>query len=182
MSKVIKQMEMDALKHTFKDVRDLVVLSSDKLTCQIDYGMRAMLRKKKIHVQMVKNTLARRVFSELGMNTQSYWQGTTMVAWGGGSLAELSKDIDDLVKKNAKLLKVKGAISEGLEIDFKAALSMPTRAQAIGRVVSLAMSPASRLIGQLMAPGARISGQLKTLSEKTEATAEAAEAPAAAAV
>src|SRR5436189_4470312 len=129
MSKVIKKMEMDALKSTFKDVRDLVVLSSDKLTCQIDYGMRASLRKKKIHVQMVKNTLARRVFGELGMNVEKYWAGNTLIAWGGSSLAELSKDVDELVKKNAKLLKVKGAISEGQEIDFKVALSMPTRTE-----------------------------------------------------
>jgi large subunit ribosomal protein L10 len=178
MSKVIKQMEMDALKNTFKDVRDLVVLSSDKLTCQIDYGMRAALRKKKIHMQMVKNTLARRVFGELGMNVQKYWAGTTLVAWGGTSLAELSKDIDALVKKNNKLLKVKGAISEGQEIDFSVALSMPTRPEALGRVVSLALSPASRLISLLKAPGAHIAGQLKTLSEKTEKTEE----PAAAAV
>jgi len=176
MSKVIKQMEMDALKNTFKDVRDLVVLSSEKLTCQLDYGMRVALRKKKIHMQMVKNTLARRVFGELGMNVQKYWAGTTLVAWGGASLAELSKDTDALVKKSNKTLKVKGAISEGLEIDFGIALSMPTRPEAIGRVVSLAMSPASRLIGQLKAPGARISGQLKTLSEKVEKTEEAAAA------
>lgn len=180
MSKVIKKMEMDALKNTFKDVRDLVVLSSEKLSCQIDYGMRASFRKKKIHVQMVKNTLARRVFGELGMNVEKYWSGTTLVAWGGSSLAELSKDVDELVKKNAKLLKVKGAVSEGQEIDFKVALSMPTRTEAIGRVVNLALSPASRLIGQLKAPGANISGALKTLSERTEPAAAGAEPPVAA--
>jgi ribosomal protein L10 len=90
----------------------------------------------------------------------------------------LSKDIDALVKKNNKLLKVKGAISEGQEIEFRVALSMPTRSEALGRVISLALSPASRLIGQLKAPGARIAGQLKTMSEKTEAPAEAAPAAA----
>jgi len=180
MSKVIKKMELDALKNTFKDVRDMVVLSSEKLTCQIDYGMRASFRKKKIHVQMVKNSLARRVFGELGMNLDKYLAGTTLVAWGGTSLAELSKDIDELVKKNAKLLKVKGAVSEGQEIDFKTALSMPTREGAIGRVVSLALSPASRLIGQLKAPGANIAGALKTLAERTEAPAAEAEPPVAA--
>jgi large subunit ribosomal protein L10 len=177
MSKVIKQMEMDALKNTFKDVRDLVVLSSEKLNCQIDYGMRASLRKKNIHVQMVKNSLARRVFGDLGMNVQKCWAGTTIVAWGGTSLAELSKDIEALVKKNAKLLKVKTAVSEGQEIEFAVALSMPTRAQAIGRVVSLAMAPASRLIGQFKAPAARLASQLKTISEKSEPS----EQPAAAA-
>jgi large subunit ribosomal protein L10 len=178
MSKVIKQMEMDALKGTFKDVRDMVVLSSEKVSCQIDYGMRAALRKKNIHVQMVKNTLARRVFGDLGMKVESCWSGTTLVAWGGSSLAELSKDVDVFVKKNAKLLKVKTAVSEGLEIDFKIALSMPTRSEAIARVVGLALAPASRLVGQLAAPGARLASQLKTLSEKVEQAAEAAPAAA----
>ncbi|CAN5178717.1 hypothetical protein BH10PLA2_BH10PLA2_09400 [soil metagenome] len=178
MSKVIKQMEMDALKDAFKDVRDMVVLSSEKLTAQIDYGVRSALRKKNIRVQMVKNTLARRVFGDLGMNVSSCWSGVTLVAWGGTSLAELSKDVDALVKKNSKLLKVKAAVSEGLEIDFRIALSMPTRSEAIARVVGLALAPASRLVGQLNAPGARISSQLKTLSEKTETAEQPAEVAA----
>ena len=180
MSKVIKQMEMDALKSAFNGVRDMVVLSSEKLNCQIDYSMRAALRKKNIRVLMVKNTLARRVFDEMGMKVESCWQGTTLVAWGGTSLAELSKDIDVFVKKNAKLLKVKTAVSEGLEIEFRIALAMPTRSEAIARVVGLAMAPASRLVGQLTGPASRISGQLKTISEKVEAPAAAAEAPVAA--
>ena len=113
MSKVIKQMEMDALKNTFKDVRDLVVLSSNKLDCQGDYSLRAGLRKKHIHVQMVKNSLARRVFDELGMKVDEYWGGSTMLAWGSSSLADLSKELEAFVKKNEKTLKVKGAIAEG---------------------------------------------------------------------
>jgi large subunit ribosomal protein L10 len=177
MSKVIKQMEMDALKATFKDVRDLVVLSTTKLTCHTDHGVRSALRKKKIHVQVVKNSLARRVFSDLGMKVDKAWGGTTMFAWGAGSLAELSKDVEALVKKNDKVLKVKGAISEGLEIDFKTALAMPTRAEAIARVVGLALAPASRLVGQLNAAGVRVASQIKTLSEKA-APAETAAAPA----
>ncbi len=152
MSKVIKQMEMDALKATFKDVRDLVVLSSEKLTCQIDYGMRAMLRKKQIHVQMVKNTLARRVFSELGMNVQKYWAGTTLVFWGGASLAELSKDVDALVKKNNKLLKVKGAISEGQEIDFRTALIDADPGRSHRPRCWSGLEPGFALIAQLKAP------------------------------
>ena len=46
MSKVIKQLEMDALKHTFQDVRDLVVMSVSGVDCQADNRMRLSLRKK----------------------------------------------------------------------------------------------------------------------------------------
>jgi large subunit ribosomal protein L10 len=166
MSKVIKQMEMDALKNTFKDVRDLVVLTSTKLSCQGDYTLRASLRKKSIRVQMVKNSLAQRVFDELGMKVDQYWGGATLLAWGSTSLADLSKELEAFVKKNDKTLKVKGAIAEGQPVSFQAALKMPTRAEAAGRVVGLAMSPASRLLSQVAGPAATLASQLKTLSER----------------
>ena len=181
MSKAVKQMEMDALKQTFQDVRDLVVLSATRLNCQADYQMRAVLRKKNIRLQVVKNSLTHRVFDELGLRVDGCWEGPTLLAWGGTSLADLSKELDALVRKNDKILKVKTAVSEGQAIDFKKALAMPTRAEAIGRVVSLALSPASRLVSQVLGPAAQVAGPIKSLAEKTgeEAAAPAEAAPAA---
>lgn len=179
MSKVIKQMEMDALKQTFQDVRDLVILTASKVSCQEDTQMRAALRKKNIRLKVVKNSLARRAFDEIGMAIQKCWDGPTTLAWGANSLAELSKELEALTKKTDKI-KVKGAVSEGQEIDFKQALAMPTKAEAIGRVISLALSPATRLVSQILAPAAQIAGQIKTLSQRTpESPPEAAQAPAA---
>src|SRR5262245_13744578 len=126
MSKKIKQMEMAALKDTLKDVRDLVVLSPSGVSCHADNQMRLGLRKKQISLHVVKNSLTQRVFSELGLKVTNYWTGPTMLAWGAGSLSELSREIDALLKKNDKI-KVKGAISEGLEISFDQAKKMPTK-------------------------------------------------------
>ena len=42
MSKVIKQMQMDALKATFKDVKDLVVLSIKGVNSQAEGGWTLM--------------------------------------------------------------------------------------------------------------------------------------------
>src|SRR5579884_3290405 len=96
MSKQIKQMEMDALKETFGDVRELVLLSVSGLTSTADNQLRANLRKKNIRVQMVKNSLARRVFGDLGISIPQdspYWVGTTWMAWGPDSVAELSQEL-----------------------------------------------------------------------------------------
>src|SRR5207302_10329185 len=87
MSKQIKQMEMDALKTTFQDVRDLVILSVSKVSCQADTQMRTALRKKNIRLRVVKNSLARRVFDEMGMKVEKVWEGPTTLAWGANSLA-----------------------------------------------------------------------------------------------
>src|SRR6266849_2323059 len=113
MSKQIKQLEMDALKNAFAGVQDMVVLSSDKMDCQANTQLRAGLRKKNIHFMMVKNSLARRVFGELGIKaqTETFWVGSTVLAWGSSSLADLSKELDALLKKHSKVLRVKAAIS-----------------------------------------------------------------------
>src|SRR5262245_432998 len=97
MSKQIKQMEMDALKQAFQDVRDMVVLSVSGLNATADNQLRLGLRKKNIHLRVVKNSLARRVFTELGIKTSDpYWEGPTTLAWGAGSLADLSKEIEGI--------------------------------------------------------------------------------------
>src|SRR5947209_3070825 len=182
MSKVIKQMQMDALKGTFHEVRDLVVLSVKGLTAQADNQLRAALRKKKNRLQMVKNTYTRRVFGELGLHIPAdspYWAGTTVLAWGTSSVSELSRAIDTELKAPKTVAQykdkvtIKGAIVDGTPTRFDEALKMPTRTEAIGRVVMLAMSAGSRLVGQLLGPAGGVAGQIKTKSEeKTEEQTE----------
>src|SRR5262249_32953035 len=132
MSKQIKKMQMDALGQTFQGIRDMVLLSVQGLTCQQDNQLRNALRKKKIYLHVVKNSLAPAVFGQMGMNLTQVWGGPTTVAWGSGSLADLSKELDTLFKKNDKV-KFKGAVADGQEVTFDQALKMPTRAEAIGR-------------------------------------------------
>jgi large subunit ribosomal protein L10 len=167
MSKTIKQMEMDALGQTFRGVRDMVLLSVSGVNAQADNQMRLALRKKNIRLHVVKNSLARRVFNDLGFkaSTDSFWLGPTLIAWGHNSLKELSLEIDALIKKNDKI-KPKGAFADGQEVTFDQARKMLSKAEAIGRVVSLALSPAARLVSQIRAPAARVAGQIKTLREK----------------
>jgi len=188
MSKVIKQMEMDALKKDFQGVRDLVVLSVKGMTCQADQVFRANLRKKNIRVKVVKNSLTRKVFGEIGLNVgddSPYWVGPTTLVFGAGSVAELSQAVEGELKtpKIAALykdkVKVKGAIADGQEVPFEAALKMPTRAQAIGAVLAALLSPAASILGGLVSAGGQVAGQIQKISEKTELMA--GEAPVAAA-
>ena len=182
MSKVIKQMEMDALRGTFAGVRDLVVLSASKLSCLGEHTFRTTLRQKKIRLQMVKNSLARKVFREMDLHVADdspYWQKPTILAWGTSSVSELSRAIEGELKnpKHLALYKekvtIKGAIADGQPVSFDKALKMPTRTEAIARVVGLALSPGARLMSQVKGPGGTVVGQIKSIKDK-----EGAETPA----
>lgn len=180
MSKIIKQMAMDTMKTTFKDVRDLVLMHVVGLNAIDENKVRLGLRKKGVRLQMVKNSLARRVFGELGLTIDKVWEGNTTVAWGGASIAELSKEIEGIAKKHEKFIKVKTAVADGAQVPFAVALKMPTRMEAIGQVLNLALSPARRIAAALVGPAGIVSGQIKQVSEKKEEAAlEPAPAPAA---
>ncbi len=189
MSKVIKKMQMDALKHDFNGVRDMVLLNIVGLDAIAENHIRLGLRKKGIRLQLVKNSLARRVFKDLGLRVlveadakteKKRWTGSTTVAWGAASVAELSKEIEGVVKKYEKKMKVKTAVADGQEVPFATALKMPTKAEALGRVVMLALAPARRVAAQILGPGSQVCGQIKGIkdSKKDEVEAPAASPPA----
>jgi len=179
MSKAIKQLQMDTLMGAFKDVRDMVFIKIVGLDAVAENKVRLDLRKKGIRLHGVKNTLCRRVLGDMGMKVESPWAGPTAVAFGGSSIADLSKEIEAVVKKYDKKVTVKSAVADGTEVPFDVAIKMPTRAEAIGMVVTLALSPARRIAGALRGPAGIVSGQIKAISEKKEEAAAETPAPAA---
>jgi ribosomal protein L10 len=183
MSKVIKQMQMDSLKQIFGSVQDFVLLSISGLTAQQENGLRASLRKQKIRLFQVKNSLARIALDGAGIKIDKdspYWIGTTTFAWGAGSVAALSRSIDEQLTnpKTAPIykdkVKVKGAIAEGQPLGFAEAKTRPTREEALAAIVSTILGPASQIAGCLSGPAGQIASQIKTISEKKEEAAPAA--------
>jgi ribosomal protein L10 len=178
MSKVIKQMEMDALKNNLQGVRQFVFLSVTGLSAQTDHALRSGFRKKGVKVQMVKNSLTRLVFDQMGIKLPKdspYWAGTTWLTWGPESIADLAREVETLVVNDKKLkdkVKPKGAIDEGEPIPFEVARIRPTRAQALAAIVAAIVGPAGAIAGALTGPVSQVASQVQKIGEK------AGEAPA----
>ena len=176
MSKIVKQLEIDALATTFKGVRDLLLLTTDKVGSQLDFNTRKALRDKKVRLMMVKNSLARKVFEKQGVKVDDkFWSGTTLVAWGGDSIKDLSKTVDglikDIVKKDPKAAdkyKVKTAVADGQQVTMDAAMKMPTRLEAIGDLLGAILGPASELAACLIGPAGEVAGQIASIADKKE--------------
>ncbi len=168
MSKLVKEMQMNVLKETFQDVRDMVLISPGplKLNAISENKLRLDLRKKDIRLMLVKNTLARRVFGELGMELQDCWAGPTLVAWGSSSIANLSKELKDTLKPKDEKETFKSAVADGGQVTFKQALDLSTREEAIGRVMGLILSPGGNLLGSILGPGSQLQSQIKSLGEE----------------
>src|SRR5262245_42896655 len=169
MSKIVKQLQMDALKQSFKGVKNMVVLSSTKISGTAENQLRLALRRKNIRLQQVKNSLARKVFTDLGIELKDVWGGCTVFAWGPESVKELSKGLEgsfkDASKKDPKFgekVTVKTAIAEGQQVTFEQALKMPTRLEAIGEIVGSVLRPGSTLSALVMGPGGQVASQIES--------------------
>jgi large subunit ribosomal protein L10 len=183
MSKYIKQLEMNDLRMTFKGVRDLVLLSAEKLSAGDECAFRANLRKKNVRLKQVKNSLARKVFKELEFqipDDSPVWKKSTIIAWGPETVKELSQALDSELKnpKTATLYKdkvtIKTAVADGQTCKFEDALKMPTRLEVIGEIVGMILGPASALASCLTGPASQLASQIEKISEKKEESTAAA--------
>jgi large subunit ribosomal protein L10 len=171
MSKKIKEMELNALRTTFKGVKDMVLLQPLKLDSAADFEMRKKLRDKKIRVKMVKNSLVKKVFDENGVKVDA-GAGPTLLCWGAGSIKELSTAVDAILKdlkkdpKAPEKIKVKTAVAEGEPVTWEIAKTLPTRQEAIGGVIAAVLGPASQIAGCLTGPASQLAGILVAIEEK----------------
>ena len=180
MSKYVKEIMMDQLRSDLDGSKSLLILDLKGLDAISEHQLRRDLRKKAIKVRALKNTLARRVFSEMGMSGLSkYLEGPSVAIWGGAGVAELAKEVSTQVK-TLKKPEIKGGAVDGVVIgpdQVEDITKLPSREALIGRVVSLALAPAGRVVALANAPAGGLMSQLKTLSEDAASSEEEA-APA----
>lgn len=183
MSKYVKELMMDQLRSDLGSHRSVLIFDLKGLDAIAENKLRLELRKKQIQVRVLKNTLARKVFSELGMgDLGQFLSGPSVAAWGGAGVAELAKEVSTRVK-TLKKPEIKGGSVDGVLItaaQVEDITKLPSREELIGRVAGMALAPAQRVVSLANAPVSGLMGQLKTLAEKAEGDgeAEASAAPA----
>ena len=116
MSKYVKEMMMDQLRSELGDDRSVLIIDLKDLDAQAEFQLRRDLRKKSIKLKVLKNSLARRVFADLGIEGLSqYLTGASAAAWGGEGVAELAKEISQQVKTLKKPV-IKGGVVDGVVV------------------------------------------------------------------
>lgn len=183
MSKYVKELMMDQLRSDLGDARSMLVLDFKGLDAIAEHGFRMDLRKKSIRVRALKNSLARKVLSELGVEgLEQYLEGPSVLVWGGDGVAELAKEVSEQLKK-LKKPELKGGAIDGVVIgpeQVEDITKLPSREELIARIAALALAPAQRVVTLANAPIGSLASQLQAIAEGAEsAPAEAEAAPAA---
>ena len=163
------------MKEKFADIDDFLVIETKGVDGNANNEMRGVLKSKGIRLTTVKNALMRRALDGLGRTSavSLFLAGPCTVAYGGDSIVDVAKEMEDWSKK-IRSIGLKGAFIDGVAMDAKAAESlakMPNRAQLQGEIVALAKSPGANVAGAVGGPGGVIAGCIKSLIEKLEKAA-----------
>jgi large subunit ribosomal protein L10 len=169
MSKYVKELMMDQLRSDLDGSRSVLILDLKGLEANAEHQFRRDLRKKAIRLRVLKNSLARRVFSELGLDAlSSFLDGPSAIAWGGEGVAELAKEISTQVKK-LKKPEIKGGAVDGVVVgpeQVEEITKLPSREVLIGQVIGLLLGPARQALSVLSSPASTLAGQLEELAKR----------------
>ena len=173
MSKLIKNMLVDDLKGRLQGVGEVIVVSLGRLDAQKTTQLRQALRKKRISLQLVKNSLARR--ARLGTPLEPALEeaeGMLAIAWGGDDVVDLAKELDRLSGvKDFDGFECRGGALDGARLDagdVKKVAKWPTRVEQLSILSGQISSLAGTLAGQIVSAGGTLAGQISQRAEDLE--------------
>jgi ribosomal protein L10 len=176
MSKTVKNIIMRDYKTRIAGGRDAfpdaTLISIRGLKGIETTKLRHTLAQKQIKITVVQNALARKTFEGTNLAPLTdLLTGSNALAYGGQSVIEVARELFAALAKMPGL-ELKGAVLDGMLFSGKAGVEelskFPTRDEAVGKVVTLIVSPARKLVAQVQGPGATVAGLIKAIETKLE--------------
>ena len=137
-------------------------------------AMRSKIRESGGEFHVLKNTLARRAFSDSGMNLpQDFLVKSTAVSFAFTDPASTAKALTE-VTKGKDFVKVKGGFMSGQTLNaaqVKALADMPPLPVVRAQLLGILQAPAGKLVRTLAEPARGLAAVIKAFSEKANAAA-----------
>ena len=134
--------------------------------------LRVRAREAAVQVRVVRNTLARRALQDTEFECLAdHLTGPLVLAFSENEPAAAARVMRDFAKTNNKLdikfAAFGGQMIDGGQIDVLA--SLPTRDEALSKLMSVLLAPASKLVRTLAEPHARVVRTVDAVRAQREA-------------
>jgi large subunit ribosomal protein L10 len=176
MARRIKELITRDLDRRFAGIEHAVMVDMSRLSGEDNREYRNVLREAGISVNVVKNSLVRRVFAEHGIELSAEsLQGPTAVLYGGEDAITTSKVVAEWRKKNKKEIPIKGGLLDGEvlgPVEAEKLTKMPTVKETQQMLVSVIAAPLIGLVGVTQSILAGIPGVLQAIADQQKEEGE----------
>ena len=167
-----KKQVVSELTEKIKNSKSVVLVDYKGLTAAEVTELRCSFRKANVEYKVLKNTLVRKAFNELGITDfDSDLNGPTAVAFGADETGA-AKIVIEAAKKYTDKIVAKSAFVDGNRVDVagvKALAAMPTREELIAKMLGSMQSPITKFAGVLSATLRSVVLALNAVAEKKAA-------------
>ena len=164
-----KKLVVEEIKEKIQGAKSVVFVKFQGLTVAQDTELRREFRKNNVEYKVLKNTLVRRAFNELGVTDfDADLNGPTSVAFGADETGA-AKVIAEAVKKYENKVEIKSAYVDGGKVDVagvNALASMPSKEELIAKMLGSLQAPISNFVGVLSAMPRSLVIALNAIAEK----------------
>lgn len=183
MSKYVKNLITDHLRERLKNVHDALLVNMIGLDANTNSRLRSELRKKNIHIVVVKNSTAARATEGTPLSPLfTGVSGTAAICWGGEDIVSLAKEITRLIQDDKnKPFEARGGVMDGEQLtgaQVHAVSTWPSRTEQLSILLGQILSPGAMLASQLNSVGGALASQIEQKGEGAEDEEKATEAVA----
>src|SRR3954466_2036593 len=171
MSKFVKDMIAKDLRNRLEGVEDALLVDVIGLKNDKCVALRQRLRKKNIHLLVIKNSLAARATQ--GTRLEKAFEnsaGQMALIWGGEDIISLAKEVISIAEdKNFEPFAPKGGVMDGQSLaadQVKAVSKWPSRKEQLSILSGQILSVGATLSGQLLSCGSKLASQIKKSEEE----------------
>lgn len=164
-----KKLVVEDIKQKIQDAKSVVFVKFNGLTVAEDTALRREFRKANVEYKVLKNTLIRRAFNDLGVTDfDEDLNGPTSVAFGPDETGA-AKIVMEAVKKYDKKVTVKSAFVDGGRVDengVKTLAAMPSKEELVAKMLGSLQAPIANFVGVLSAMPRSLVIALNAIAEK----------------
>lgn len=158
MPSLVNRLVVQELAREIQGAEGLLFLSFGGLTVKQTEALRAKLVPKGVKLRMVRNSLARRVLAERGVEPEGSWEkvlvGNTAIAYGQAEAAIMAaRVLTEPDVKKAGQVEIRAGFLEGRLLGADEARSLaniPDRKTLNAQILGLISGPARGLVGVLV--------------------------------
>ena len=173
MNKKEKNEMIVTLEGMLNDNANFYLADISGLTAEENSALRRLCFKRKVSLQVVKNTLLKKAFETNDANFSELYDvlvGNTSIMQAEDP-STAAKVIKEFRKKNEKPILKAAYLEESLYIgdeNLSALADLKSKNELIGDIITILQSPAKNVITALQSGGNKLSGIVKVLQERTE--------------
>lgn len=164
-----KKLVVEDIKNKIQNAKSIVFVKFVGLTVAEDTELRKEFRKNNVEYKVLKNTLIKRAFNDLGITDfDEDLNGPTSVAFGADETAA-AKVIVEAAKKYENKVAVKSGYVDSQKVDVngvKSLAAMPSKEELIAKMLGSMQAPLTNFVGVLSAMPRSLVIALNAIAEK----------------